>query len=110
VSVRIRESYGTSWRDPRTPGTRRWRSTSVSYGFGTWFLGRGLWGLFVLPFALLWYLLLAELWLCAEAVLLTVSGVLTGVALARRQIRFADVRVTGLRYGLFVIDPEGARP
>lgn len=108
MSIRVRETYGTSWRGTR-PGTRHWRSTSVSYGLGTWFLGHGLWTLFALPFALLWWLLLAELWLCAEAVLLVVSGVLTGYALARRQVRFADVTVTGLRYHLFVIDPDGAQ-
>lgn len=109
MSVRVRETYGTSWRDSRRPGTRHWRSTSVSFGLGTYLLGRGLWGLFILPFALLWWLLLAELWLSAEFLLLAVSGVLTGYALARRQVRFADVTVTGLRYHLFVIDPDGAQ-
>jgi hypothetical protein len=109
VSVRVRESYGTSWRGP-SPGTRHWRSTSVSYGFGGWFLGYGLWSLFIFPFVLCWWMLLMALWIDAEAVLLIVSGVLTGVALARRQIRFADITVTGLRWGLFVIDPDGGRP
>jgi hypothetical protein len=78
-------------------------------GLGTYLLGLGGWAVFVLPFAFVWWLLLAELWLCAEAVLLAVSGILVLADLARRQIRFADITVMRLRWGLFVVAPKGAR-
>jgi hypothetical protein len=105
MTVRIRETAGTSWRDPRYPGTRHWRSTSVSYGAG-W----GLTGFLVIgPFLLLWWLLLAELWLTAETVLITVTGVAVLVVLALRQARPGDVRLTRLRFGLFMADLKGGR-
>jgi hypothetical protein len=103
MTVRIRETAGTSWRDPRYPGTRHWRSTSVSYGAG-W----GLAGFLVIgPFLALWWLLLAELWLAAESVLITVTGVAVLVALARKEARPGDVTLTRLRFGLAMVDLKG---
>lgn len=108
MSIRVRETYGTSWRGTQ-PGTRHWRSTSVSYGLGTGLLGFGVWSLFILPFILLWWLLLAEVWVCAEMLLLAVTVIIAVIALARREIGFADLMVTPLRYHLFAIGLKGGR-
>lgn len=109
MSVRVCETYGTSWPDQRHPGTRHWRSTSVSFG-GAWLLGFGFWGLFILPFAVLWWMLLAELWLCAEFLLLAVTGLLAIGALIFREAKPADLTVTWFRWRLFAIGLKGARP
>jgi hypothetical protein len=79
--MRIRETYGTSWRGS-TPGTRHWRSETVSY--------RPWGGLFLLAGLLLWI----PLWLEIEVYVLAVSGlvVLTRWAFdpsARFRCRFA---------------------
>jgi hypothetical protein len=84
VSIRVGESWTTR------NGHRRWVSVSLgTYLFGSlgFCLSRGLWGLFVLPFAVAWWCLLIELWLAAEILLLTVSGILVLADLARRVIR-----------------------
>lgn len=74
MSIRIRETYGTSWRGTR-PGTRHWRSTSVSFGLGSYLLGYGIWSLFVIPLIVMWWLLLAEVWLVAEVYAAGISGI-----------------------------------
>lgn len=99
--MRIRQAHGTSWRDPRQPGTRHWQSTSVSYGFPGWALL--IWWPLV-PFALMFWaacwLLLAELWLCAEFYVLAVSGVYVLVRIASHHGRAADITLTRLAFGL----------
>lgn len=102
MSVRIRETRGVSYPDPHRPGTRYWRSTSVSYGLFTWLAGLGAWAVIVFPFALLWWLLLAEVWIGAEALLIIVTGVLAAVAVAG-DAKLSDVTFTRLRWGLFMI-------
>ncbi len=104
MSVRIRETAGTSWRDPRHPGTRHWRSTSVSYGAGWWLLGLGAWAFIAAPFLILWWMILAELWLAAESVIFLVTGIAVLAVLALRQARPGDVRLTRLRWGLWMVD------
>jgi hypothetical protein len=105
MNVRIRETAGTSWRDPRHPGTRHWRSTSVSYGAGWGLLGF----LVVAPFWLLWWMLLLELWLSAECVLITVTGIAVLAVLVLRQARPGDVTLTRLRWGLVMVDLKGGK-
>lgn len=107
MSIRVGESWTTR------NGHRRWVSMSLgTYLFGSlgYVFGRGLRGLFVLPFVVAWWCLLIELWLAAEILLLTVSGVLVLADLARRVIRPADVTVTPLRWHLLAFDVKGARP
>ena len=106
MSVRVRETCGTSWPDQRHPGTRHWRSTSVSYGLFTWLAGLGAWAVIVFPFALLWWLLLAEVWIGAEALLILVTGVLAAVAVAG-DAKLSDVTFTRLRFGLFMVNVRG---
>jgi len=67
-------------------------------------IGWGAWAVFILPFLLLWRLILAELWLAAECVLILVSAVLVAVALARHEAKLGDVSLTRLRFGLFMVD------
>jgi hypothetical protein len=99
VSIRV----GESWTARN--GHRRW----ISMSLGTYLLGFGCWSVLVLPFAALWWLVLAELWVCAEALLLAVTGGLVLLDLARRVIRLSDVTVARLRWGLFGFDVKGAR-
>lgn len=66
--MRIRQTAGTSWRDPRQPGVRHWRSTSVSAGLDEWVLGWIAWHLVIWPFFLL------PLWLSAECCIVLASG------------------------------------
>ena len=100
MSIRV----GESWTARN--GHRRW----VSVGLGDYLLGLGslgILGLLVFPFLLLWWLLLAELWLAAETVLTTVTGVAVLAVLALRQARPGDVRLTRLRFGLVMVDLKG---
>jgi hypothetical protein len=106
-SVRIRETRGVSYPDPHRPGVRRWRSTSVSFGLGTWLFGLGAWAVIVFPFVALFWLLAAELWLCAEALLIIVTGVLVLALVVMREAKPADVTVMRLRFGLFMISLRG---
>ena len=106
MTARIRETRGTSWRDPHQPGTRHWRSTSVSFSLWTWLAGFGAWAVIVFPFALLWWLLLAEVWIGAEALLILVTGVLAAVAVAG-DAKLSDVTFTRLRFGLFMVNVRG---
>jgi len=62
--------------------------------------------LFVLPLWLLWWMIVAEVWLAAESLVLVVTGVLVIVALARQAFRgegLGDVTLTRLRWGLFML-------
>ena len=60
--------------------------------------------LFVLPLWLLWWMIVAEVWLAAESLVLVVTGVLVIVALARRKAKVSGVTLTRLRFGLFMVD------
>ena len=97
MSVRV----GESWQARN--GRRRW----VSMSLGDLLFGLGAWAVLVLPLLLLWWLLLAELWLAAETVLTTVTGVAVLAVLALRQARPGDVRLTRLRFGLVMVDLKG---
>lgn len=80
-----------SWSSRRRPVRQRSRRPSV----------------LLAPFLIVWWLLLAEAWIVAEALLLAVTGILVIVDLCRRTARFEDIRVTGLRWGLFILDVKG---
>ena len=99
MSIRV----GESWTARN--GHRRW----VSMPLHDLLIGWGVLAVFVLPFWLLWWLVLAELWLAAECVLILLSGILVIIDLARRQAKPADVTLTRLRWGLFVFDVKGKR-
>jgi hypothetical protein len=98
VSIRV----GESWTARN--GHRRY----VSMGLGTYLLGRGVWGLLILPFAFVWWCLLTELWLAAEFLLLTVTGLAAITAVLRHEARPGNIALTSLRYGLFMIGLKGA--
>lgn len=98
MTVRVRETVGTSWPDPGRPGTRHWRSVSVSAG-GGWLLAA-----WVLRYFIAWPLFLGPLWLVAEFWIVAVTGLIVAAALARRQARWADVTLTRLRFGLLMAD------
>jgi len=89
---------GESWQARN--GHRRW----VSMPLHDLLIGWGAWAVFILPLLLLWWLILAELWLAAECVLILVSAVLVAVALARHEAKLGDVSLTRLRFGLFMVD------
>ena len=80
MSIRV----GESWQARN--GHRRWMSMSG----GDLLFGLGVWAVIVGPFLALWWLFLAELWLAAEA-------------------RPGDVRLTRLRWGLFMVDLKGGK-
>jgi hypothetical protein len=97
MSVRV----GESWQARN--GHRRWISMSLT----DYLLGLGAWGLFVFPFVVLWWLLAAELWLCAEALLIVVTGVLVLALLIMREAKPGDITIERLRWGLFMIGLRG---
>lgn len=99
MSIRV----GESWQARN--GHRRW----VSMSLGDLMLGWGVWAVFVLPLLALWWLLLLELWLAAETVLVTVTGVAVLAVLVLRQARPGDVRLTRLRWGLVMVDLKGGK-
>ena len=94
MSVRV----GESWQARN--GHRRW----VSMPLHDLLIGLGAWAVLVLPFLLLWWLFLAELWLAAECAVLLFTGILVAVALARRESRLSGVTLTRLRFGLVMAD------
>lgn len=98
MTVRIRETAGTSWRDPRYPGTRHWRSTSVSYGAGWYALG------WLIRYGIVWPFLLIWLWLAVECAVILVTGILALAVVAARGARLSDLTLTRLRWGLVMID------
>jgi hypothetical protein len=85
-------------------------------GLGTWAagylafcFGRGIWGLFLLPFVLYWLALAACFWACAEIVLWTVTGALTIGAVLNREAKPADITLLPLKWHLYMIGLKGAR-
>ena len=94
MSIRV----GESWTARN--GHRRW----VSMPLHDLLIGWGVLAVFVLPFWLLWRLVLLELWLAAECVLLLVTGILAAIALIRREAKPSDVTLSRLRWGLFMVD------
>jgi hypothetical protein len=61
----------------------------------------------ILP--VLWWAVLAEVWLCAEIAVFLASMVLVIIDLCRHQARFTDIRLAGLpRWGLFAFDVKGS--
>jgi hypothetical protein len=97
MSVRV----GESWQARN--GHRRWVSMSLGDVLALGLLGAWL----VLPLLLLWWMLLAELWLAAETVLITVTGLAVLVALVARQAGPGDVTLSRLRFGLWMADLKG---
>ena len=104
MSVRVSESWTAR------NGHRR----SVSMNLGTYVFGsiavcftRGLWGLLVLPFVIAWWCLLLELWVCAELVLLTVTGLLAVAAVLHREARPGDITLRVIRWHLLVLGLKG---
>src|ERR1035437_6008245 len=97
MSIRV----GESWQARN--GHRRWGAMSLGDVLAPGL--RGAW--LVLPLLLLWWMPLAELWLTAETVLITVTGVAVLVALARKESRPGDVTLTRLRCGLWMADLKG---
>ena len=98
-SIRV----GESWQARN--GHRRW----VSMGLGDLLFGWGVLAVFVFPLLVLWWCLLAELWIGAEALLIIVTGVLVLAALVMRGAKLSDVTFTRLRWGLFMVTLKGAR-
>lgn len=106
MSIRVAESWTAR------NGHRR----AVSMSLGTYVAGslalcftRGLLGLFLLPFVIDWWILLAALWICAELVLLTVTGFLVIGAVLHREARAQDITLTQARWHLYLIGLKGAR-
>ena len=97
MSVRV----GESWQARN--GHRRW----VSMSLGDLLFGWGVLAVFVLPFVLLWWMLLAELWIGAEALLIVVTGLLAAVVVAGHGAKLSDVTFTRLRWGLVHDRREG---
>ena len=89
---------GESWQARN--GHRRWVSMPLHDLLA---LGAA-WAVFWLPLWLLCWLLLAEVWLAAEAVLFLVTGIMAVVALLRHEARWSEVKLTKLRWGLFMVD------
>lgn len=89
--MRFRETWGSSWRDPRVPGTRHWRSHSVYFGWwdAFWLLA---WWLFLV-------IIVAPLWLELELCFLLASLIWLLIAwLAHPDTRY---RMTWRRWGIF---------
>lgn len=100
MSIRV----GEAWTARN--GHRRW----ISMPLHDLLIGYGAWTVIVLPFLLLWWLLLAELWLAAECVLILVTSALAAIALARHEARLSDVTLSRVRFGLRIVDLKGGRP
>ena len=97
MSIRV----GESWQARN--GHRRW----VSMSLGDLLFGWGAWAVFVLPFLLLWWLLLAEAWLAAETAVFIVTGIMALAVVAGRGARFGDVTLARLRFGLVMVNLRG---
>jgi len=72
-------------------------------------IGWGAWAVFILPLLLLWWLVLAEVWLAAESVLLLVTAVPAAAAAVFGDAHVRDVTVTRLRWGLFMVNLKGGQ-
>ena len=99
MSIRV----GESWQARN--GHRRW----VSMSLHDLLIGWGVWAVFILPLLVLWWLILAEVWLAAECVLLVVTGIAVLAVLVLRQARPGDVTLTRLRFGLVMVDLKGGQ-
>jgi len=89
---------GESWTARN--GHRRWVSMPLHDVLALGLLGAWL----VLPLWLLWWMLVAEVWLTAECAVLLFTGVLVASALATRGAKWSDVTLSRLRWGLFMVD------
>lgn len=106
VSIRVSESWTV----------RNGRRRLVSMGLGTYVAGsiavcftRGIWGLFALPFILTWWVLLAEAWVCAELLLVIVTGAAAIGAVLHREAKPADITLIPLKWHLRMIGLKGRR-
>ena len=106
MSIRVSESWTAR------NGHRR----SVSVNLGTYVAGslalcfsRGLAGLFLLPFVLSWWVLLLDLWICAELLLFTASGIAVTAAVLKGKGRGADITLKVIRWHLLVFGLKGVR-
>ena len=106
MSIRVSESWTAR------NGHRR----SVSVNLGTYVAGslalcfsRGLAGLFLLPFVLSWWVLLLDLWICAELLLFIVTGLLVIAAVLHREAKPADITLKVIRWHLLVFGLKGVR-
>ena len=97
MSIRVGESWTAS------NGHRRW----VSMPLHDLLIGYGAWAVIVLPFLLLWWLVLAELWLAAECALILVTALVVAAALIRHEARLSDITLSRLRFGLRMADLKG---
>lgn len=105
MSVRVSESWTA----------RNGRRRTVSMGAGTYAFAsiaacftRGIWGVFLLPFVVTWWTLLAEAWLCAEMVLVTVTGIAVIAAVLRHEASGADITLRRGKWNLVAIGLKGA--
>ncbi len=94
MSIRV----GESWQARN--GHRYW----VSMPLHDLLIGWGAWAVLVLPFLLLWWLVLAELWLAAECALILATAVLAVIALIRHEAKLGDVTLSRLKWGLWMVD------
>lgn len=114
MSIRVRESYAVS-RPGSRPGTRHYRSVSVSSGLGTYLAGRIAWctakgvvGVFVLlPLLFCWWTLLAEVWVCAELVVFTVTGAGAIASVYRKEASGGDITLLRLKWHLYAVGVKG---
>jgi hypothetical protein len=91
--IRFRETRGTSWRDSRQPGTRHWRSRSVSYGLFGWLLS-------VIGWVIIWSFIFVP-WLALQIGLLAASAILAVVFMAIYHRGLSSVHV--VRWGWFLL-------
>lgn len=102
MSIRFRESAGTSWQDPYAPGVRHWRSRGISYGLFGWLMTGFGWVLIGL--------VVAVPWMAVEtAALLTITAVAAVIyMIAHKQVGTPHL----VRWGpfhLIDVDLEGGR-
>lgn len=93
---------GESWQARN--GHRRWVSMPLHDLLLSGLLGWGAWAIVILPFLLLWWALLAEAWIAVETLLLALTGVLAVAALIWGDAKPGDVKLSRLRFGLFMVD------
>jgi hypothetical protein len=88
--MRFRETRGSSWRG-RQPGTRQWRSRSVSYGLFGWLAT-------VLGWVIIWSFIVVP-YLALEIGLFVASAILALVLVLMYHRSLADVHL--VRWGWF---------
>jgi len=89
---------GESWQARN--GHRRWVSLPLHDVLALGLLG----AVVFVPLWCLYWMIVAEVWLAAESLVLVVTAVLVLVALVRRQAKVSGVKLTRLRFGLFMVD------